>query len=268
MSNDGADTQLHRGQLGERIADLLENEIVAEEWATGSLLPSEGELCGRFEVSKPIVREALRILTSRGLVRTHQGRGTVILEPNADSYAHAIRLMLLRSDVTVGNVLMARAILESAVAAEAAMQRSEKDITKLRGHLEDFAGHIDGGDYGEVLRSHSDFHAAILEAAHQPAMEVLLAPMNAVIVRSSVPANPADPDQWILDLHVPILDAIAAGDPNEAANAMRRHFTEVVEGPHFKEAATELFRRGPWLQTRDEDQVDIHDTTLTAPSGG
>jgi hypothetical protein len=92
-------------------------------------------------------------------------------------------------------------------------------------------------------------------------------PINAVIVRSSVPANPADPDQWILDLHFPILDAITAGDPNEAANAMRRHFTEVVEGPHFKKAATELFRRGPRLETRDEDQVDIRGTTHPAPSG-
>lgn len=250
MPNQHAASKLHRGQFAGQVAELLERRIVEEEQPAGTILPSEAELCAEFDVSKPIVREAIRILAARGLVKSQQGRGTVVLEPNSDSYVHAIRLMLLRSDVSAGDVLRARAILESAVAAEAATNRTAEDVEILRRHLGEFGLAIGDGDYAAAVRSHLALHAGILDAAHQPAMTALLAPMTTVITRSSIPANPSDPEEWVLHLHDPIVAAIEAKEPEAAAEAMRLHFTAVLDSPAFADVAASPFRKAGHLEER------------------
>ncbi len=250
MPNDHATTPLHRGQLAGQVAELLERRIVDDETPAGTVLPSESDLCAEFGVSKPIVREAIRILAARGLVKSQQGRGTVVLAPNSESYVHAIRLMLLRSDATAGDVLRARAVLESAVAAEAATHRSAEDVETLHQHLSAFGAAIDRAEYQEVVQAHFALHAAILDAAHQPALATLLAPMTTVVTQSSVPANPFDPREWVRELHDPIVAAIEAQDPEAAAAAMRRHFTAVLDGSAFAEAATRPFRESRRVEER------------------
>lgn len=248
---------LERGQLGQKVAELLERRIIAGEWAAGSTLPSEGDICALYEVSKPIVREAIRILASRGLVQTHQGRGTAVLEVNSNSYSHAIRLLLMRSDVTFGDTLQARAILESAVAAEAANSRTDDDLLIIRGHLSDFGTFIKRQSFAAAVKSHQEFHAALLRATHKPALEVLLVPMTTIVFQSSVPIEPTDSEQWIFELHERIFAAVEAADPDAAAQAMRRHFTEVLESDRFVARATDLLLRDiPSLEERMRNQTD------------
>ena len=74
-----------------QVANVLKDEIVSGIYPIGSSLPSEGELCQRFSVSRYTVREALRQLRQSGLVVSRQGSGTTVIpDTTSHSYVHEV----------------------------------------------------------------------------------------------------------------------------------------------------------------------------------
>src|SRR3954469_5582259 len=64
------------------VISVLVEEIVSGRYPPGSLLPPEPELCRSFDVSRPVVREAMKALEEKGLAHAQQGRGTTITPPD------------------------------------------------------------------------------------------------------------------------------------------------------------------------------------------
>lgn len=86
-----------------RIGDRLRDRIARGDYAVGALLPTEGELCEEFKISRHTVREALRLLTDAGLIQRRQGSGSRVLAAAPhQNYVHAMRsldqLFLYASD--------------------------------------------------------------------------------------------------------------------------------------------------------------------------
>ena len=80
------------GLLYNRIAGVLRSDIASGVYAVGSSLPSESELCAKFNVSRHTVRESLRKLAELGLVARRQGAGTrVIASTPRAAYVHTLR---------------------------------------------------------------------------------------------------------------------------------------------------------------------------------
>jgi GntR family transcriptional regulator len=69
-----------------QLKGVLEREIVAARWQTGGRLPSEGEICDHFKISRATVRQALGLLESEGMITRHKGRGTFVSESNTRSW--------------------------------------------------------------------------------------------------------------------------------------------------------------------------------------
>lgn len=79
------------GPLYRRLANEIKQDIVAGVYSVGSLLPTEQELCDRFNASRYTVREALRLLSQDGMVERHQGRGSeVIANLERPTYAQSL----------------------------------------------------------------------------------------------------------------------------------------------------------------------------------
>jgi DNA-binding GntR family transcriptional regulator len=88
-------TDLRDGRNGQALYQIivktLQSEIVRGVYPVGSQLPSEAALVARFGVSRQTVRQALRALREAGLVRTHQGLGSLVERPGAQhGYVHQI----------------------------------------------------------------------------------------------------------------------------------------------------------------------------------
>src|SRR5687768_13788307 len=115
------------GSLSQRVADELTERILAGSWDAGTRLPSEPELSAQFGVSRSVVRDAVRALQARGLVDVRQGFGTVVRKPSDEPYAEALFELLVRTDLTIGDLVAAREPLEVAVAELAAKRRSDGD---------------------------------------------------------------------------------------------------------------------------------------------
>jgi DNA-binding FadR family transcriptional regulator len=88
--------QLHQPRVAELVADALRQRILGGDLTDGQLLPNQENLLTEFSVSKPSLREALRILEAEGLITVRRGNvgGAVIHQPQARHAAYTLALVL------------------------------------------------------------------------------------------------------------------------------------------------------------------------------
>jgi GntR family transcriptional repressor for pyruvate dehydrogenase complex len=227
----------------EQVVLELERRILSGSIRTGERLPTEGELGTELGVSRTVVRDAIRTLTTRGLVRVRHGFGMEVAAPSGLPITHAVADLLMRSDVTVGDVLDAREALDRQLAPIVARNATDDDVRRIAGALDRFAAAAEGanGDSATVAEdAHLEFHLGFLEAMHLPALELMLKPMAEVILLSSVRPAP-DPARWEVDSHRPLVAALQAHDEAALLQAVEYHFA-VLRGGDYDDFRVSRFR--------------------------
>jgi len=227
----------------DRVAADLERLILVGELAPGDRLPNEDSLSDVFGVSRSVIRDAVRQLVARGLVTVRQGRGTAVTEPSDAAFGLAALALLARSDLTVGEVISARAVLETALVPRAASTGTEKDWESLEGALERFSTAVDEGEWDIARDAHLAFHAGLLDALHEPALKLLLRPMTEVIWMSSEPPRETEPADWEVGTHYPILAALRDRDPTAVETAVRDHYAVLDETTRYGTYHSQPFNR-------------------------
>ena len=201
----------------------------------GDKLPSENELCKSFEVSRPIVREAIMKLQEDEFVITKKGSGTFVLHsPLKD-------LSRFASANDIATILQAHEIriaLEGEAAALAASRRSESQLANLKASLQVMRKDFEASH----LSIHSDyqFHLGIAQATNNESFVQLLENLHfglkktmAItqgLSRESV-KNKISPNRnnEVLEEHQRILDAIEMQDQEAARFAMRYHISKIKQ---------------------------------------
>ena len=211
------------------------------EYQPGGRLPTAEALAESLGVSRSVVRDALRTLSSMGLVEVRHGHGIFVAMPRDDILTNALALRMQRSELTVGDVLDARISLESALAAEAARVGASDAWALMYTHLEDFENAVRARDWATANREHLSFHLSIIRALRLPALELILEPLQELIIVSSIPTDPESGEQWGLGSHDPIMSALEAGDPESARAAVRNHFA-YTRGARYLEHGRTSFR--------------------------
>lgn len=211
------------GKLAERVAEAVRDDIEREGWPVGAVLGSEVELIERYQVSRAILREAVRILEHHGAVRTKRGPhgGLVVAAPDGASIVRAARLVLEHDGVTPGGLLAMRVAIEAEVARLAA-ERCTADDAALLGTV--LQAEVDGS---AVLNFHS-LHADIAAVARNRPL-ALFVDVAAALVQAHLPAE-VRAGEGLQSLsgevhaaHQRIVDAICGGDLETAERRMIRH---------------------------------------------
>src|SRR5919198_2633217 len=154
----------------------LERRIISGEVRVGERLPTEGELGLQLGVSRTVVRDAVRTLTTRRLIRVRHGFGMEVAPPSDLPLAQALADLLMRSDVTVREVLEARETLDRQLAPIAARNATDEDVARMARQLERFATAAAEGDTVVAQDAHLEFHLGYVAAIHLPALELMLKP--------------------------------------------------------------------------------------------
>ncbi|MDR8019022.1 FadR/GntR family transcriptional regulator [Nesterenkonia aerolata] len=146
----------------ERIVDQVEEALTAKQLSPGDHLPSERMLMEQFDVSRSTVREALRVLESRGLVELrHGGRsGPRLLEPSPKLLERDITSMVRLGRSGFGDLIQLRMALDGTACAVAAHCATDEDVEDLRGRLEAMEAAVDGADV-EFARADAALHERI-----------------------------------------------------------------------------------------------------------
>ncbi|MEM1117178.1 MAG: FadR/GntR family transcriptional regulator [Bacteroidota bacterium] len=211
--------------LSQTVETAIEDAIRAGDFGQGDKLPSEMQLCEQFGVSRTVMREALRVLSARGLLRIEKGRGIFVQRLSADSVATPMELYLhmhTGPDHAL-HVVGARQLIEPPIAAAAAVHHAASDAEKLRANVADLA--TVKGDQERLSQLDMTFHLLIAEAAHNPLLPLFVRPIQKLMpaIKANVYEVVGDAHEAAVHWHTRILEAILARDAGRAEAEMREH---------------------------------------------
>lgn len=213
------------------LADAIEELFNARGLGAGDFIPPTHKLAKEFNVSRPVVREALAELTGRGLLTRQQGREGMLRVPGEETLGRVFAYRLNARDVTFADLQSFRELVEVDAARLAAGSASMVDVA----HLSDILHSMSGATTEEeMLAADVEFHLAVARIAN-PLYGYVLEGLNALLTESrlTVWANyvRAGGDvQTAIDKHVQVRDRIAALDPEGAAAAMKADLADNLEG--------------------------------------
>jgi DNA-binding FadR family transcriptional regulator len=233
----GALPNLAATRLRDQVLDVLERRILDGSFAAGGRLPTEVELGARLGVSRTVIRDALRVLEARGLVEIRRGAGTRVRATTVDAYVNAAAMLLIRSDTTVGDVLDARAALESHLAVVAAKNREPENLERISAALSTFAAAVERRDPIAAARCHVAFHTELVRATRLPALDILIRPLQQMMLATSlVPSGiePDDPRGWRVETHRALFLAVESQSPEAVEAAAAEHWI-YTQGPAFED---------------------------------
>src|SRR5438067_10140734 len=133
--------------LSHAVGETLAERILRGDWSSGERIPSEPELARQLGVSRSVIRDAVRTLAARGLLDVRQGFGTIVRPPADDTYHDAMTVMLTRSDLTAGDLALAREALDLQIAELAAERHTPEDIEALERHHADLLAAAEERDW-------------------------------------------------------------------------------------------------------------------------
>lgn len=224
-----SDRRLMHLTLIDSLIDRLEADIISGEYPADSRLPGEEALSREFDVSRPIVREALARLRERGYVTTLNGRGTFVRRPDIASVSQSMQRHLQMSagtDYSVDDLYEARRTIELEASALAATRASDAQIERLERFLT-LMSESAPADPEAYTTADASFHLEIAQATQNSLFSVLTAPLLDGIVHGmfhSVNASSAGMTSGVAE-HRRILDCIRSGDAEGARREMANHLS-------------------------------------------
>lgn len=221
-------------RLAEQIADDLRRRILVGDLGDGQELPAEELLRGEYPVSKPTLREAMRVLEAEGLVTVRRGSigGAVVHRPAAANVAYTLGLVLASRRTDLNDVALALREVEPSCAAACAERADRADtvVPVLRAIHEESLGAV--GDLIAVTATSRRFHEAIVQLCGIESLTIMAGALEAVwSTHEAAWAHRVGPESHIamdaridaLDEHEALIDRIAAGDADGARRLATRH---------------------------------------------
>jgi GntR family uxuAB operon transcriptional repressor len=216
-------------RLYQEVGMELKNLLNSGQYPVGSRLPPERDIAAKFGISRAVVREALIMLELENLVDVRKGSGVYVINlPNS-----ATSVATNKDDIGPFEMLQARQLLESNIAAFAATQIIKSDIADMRKALQQEAQALENGQTnydGDEM-----FHMLIARATQNSVLEDMVRELW--LRRQYSPmwlklhARIADQNyrrNWLED-HQKILQALQCKDPQAAHQAMWQHLENVKQ---------------------------------------
>ncbi len=225
---------LQRDNLYSQVADRIQELIVAQSLRPGDRLPGERELAEQMGISRTVVREAIRVLSVRGLVKTKPGCGTYIRELHPRDMSASVELFFKLQQPSIRDVYQVRRMIEVEVAGLAAERAGDEDIQVIQETIDRMR--CVGQDVDQFVQLDLDFHLALAAATHNDLFALLLhsvANLWQQVIRLSYQIPDAVQDALYHHQHV--LDQIRQHDVSAARQAMLEHIDrslEMIEAVH------------------------------------
>lgn len=204
-----------------QVADQLEQSILAGQLAPGDLLPSERDLAAKLGVSRSVVREALGRLSSLGLVESVHGSGTRVGAPSTRPVTLGYQRLLSRPELKLEDLAAVRLPLETTIVALAAARRTADHLKRLEKTQQVLSN--SHRSLEAHVKADLEFHCILAEATGNPLFQVMLAPIQELLIESRRRTLGRYGAELAHQHHARILAAVADQDAAEASKAMRAH---------------------------------------------
>lgn len=162
-------------KLAHLIAEQLRADIATGKIGPGDTLPPEAELLDQFGISRPTLREALRVLEAETLIQLGRGSrtGARVLGPSVEAIARRSALYLAVMGTTMGELHEVRLLLEPPIAALLARRPKKDFIRVLQDCVDRQAAALRVRDYGAVLAAINEYHDLLIGLSANKALNLL-----------------------------------------------------------------------------------------------
>lgn len=216
------------GRLSEQVVAELQRMVKEEYAEPGSRLPKETALAERFQVSRIVIREAMKILEDRGFVEVRAGRGTLTVAPRPDRVKRSLLQLFgdqpLPTLKEMESMLELRQVLEETSASLAAVRATEEDLSEIEAALKGMMS--EDADLETTIEADLRFHRAVVKAAHNLYLEMILDPIVSVFLRQIMLTNSFHTG---VPAHRHIFNEIRAHNPIGARQAVRRLMKQTLQ---------------------------------------
>jgi DNA-binding FadR family transcriptional regulator len=227
---------------GGATAQLLLEMIEELGLQPGDRLPVERDLAVRLDVSRSTVREAIRTLSSMGVLAARQGSGTYVTDLSTARLAAPLQIAVERNATSASQLMDVRGMLEVGATELAATRATAADVKRLR-KLAAAITREHGG--ARNLAADRAFHSAIHELSGN---ELLVALINPIWELAANTRERIMEGEDVLDrtlaAHERIIAALETGDPDLAGAAMRAHIEDIRRWLQRAIAAREALANG------------------------
>lgn len=223
-------------KTAELVANELRNKIVRNELPDGHSLPSETELVQEYAISRPTLREAIRILESEGLVTVARGvhGGPRVHKPDPRQAAEHFGRLLQNRGTTLGDIFTARLLIEPMCARLIAEKGTKAQVKQLRALFDESCKNVD--DNVAFGATTIRFHNRLIELSGNAPVALLMSTLNHIFelhissksISSSAGQNAGISNKSALEATSRMLEYIEARD-GTAAEAVAREFLTRVD---------------------------------------
>ena len=216
----------------EEAAEQIADKVRAGELRSGDKLPPERDLAVTMEISRPTLREAVKVLVEAAVLEVRRGPGGGMFVASDVVPTELIRRRSELRRAEVAHVLEARRIVEPGVAKLAAARATEDDFAALERSIEAMRAIVVRGyradDEDRFLQLDVQFHLAMARAAGNPTVETLMRTLfrQLEIARDMAMHLPTVPD-WTIDIHERTLEALRHGDEDDVQAVMDEHLGQL-----------------------------------------
>lgn len=179
----GAGSAVRSPKTAELVAGTLRRMVVDGQLKDGDFLPNEAELMAHFGVSRPTLREAVRVLESERLVEVRRGSrtGARVRVPGPEIVARPAGLLLELSGATIADLMTARSGIEPMAARLLAESGSPDAFDELDKMLEE---HVPAGwQSGTLAETTGDFHRRVVELSGNATLSIIAGMLHEITVR-------------------------------------------------------------------------------------
>jgi DNA-binding FadR family transcriptional regulator len=216
------------GKRAEIVAAEIHEDIAAAGWPVDTVFGTEAELLERYEISRSVLREAVRLLEYHTVARMRRGPGggLIVTEPQPEAIVDTIALYLEYRRPSRDDLRLVRDAIELSNVVTVVRRRTDADVAAFLA--------AQGTDTSETCRDYRQaglaefvFHADLADLAGNRVLKLFLRILVELFRRhwiSTMPAMPGPGDAaGVHHAHVRIVEAIADGDASLAQHRFRRH---------------------------------------------
>lgn len=219
----------------ETVFNTLRDNILSGKLLEGFQFPSQETLAGQFGVSRGVIREAFKKLSSFGLVQSYQGRGSFVCAPEAKTIVEPMLNTLRLDETSIRELMETRFYVEVITATLSATKASATEMEKLEETVRFMEANIEDEHLEEFTRNDISFHLTLAESSKNGifarTLETIQDTLHQLMLAKFIDGAKRDlgTTKLAANCHRKILEAVKEKNPSKAGQEMRNHLEDIYE---------------------------------------
>ena len=218
---------IRQPNLKSRVYELLLKMIIDGKYKSDDMLPPERILCEELGVSRTVIREAVKSLETRGVIKVIHGKGIQVKQTTSHDISNAFMLYLQRQrrEVSMNDLIVVRYSIETEIARQATLNAGQKEIDALGEILDNGEEVLE--DLDAYVTADLDFHLHLTYMTHNILFITILESLLIPLHKSFTETVSVKDNRRSVSEHREVFRCLKSGDADGAAQMMAKHLKHV-----------------------------------------